>query len=113
MPLEGEARDQFFTDLRALVDYLEDHPEIPVGPYDARIGHSVSVDIADDESGAHEVRRIADALGEQVTIKHGHHDASIGFGYARYEATYIERRRMDAYTEFMKPYHEVVGQATS
>lgn len=113
MALDGNERAELLADLHALVTFLEDHPEIPVGSYDARIGYSASLDSAGDEDGAREIRRIADALGEEVRIHHGHHDTAFTIGRARYEATYIERSRMDAYSEFMKPYHEAIGQVTS
>jgi hypothetical protein len=107
MKLQGEARAKLLADLHALATFLEDHPEIPISPYDVCIGHSVSVAIDDDRAGIAEVERIADFLGTEVSVSGGtHHRALLKIGGASYEATYIDRQHMADYDEYMASWHK-------
>jgi hypothetical protein len=87
----GRRRD-LITGLRALADFLEDSPLIPV-PY--------SVDVlvfppdAPDEDGRAEIDRIAVLIGTRIddeTAKHGHYTASRVFGPVEYRAVFIPPR---------------------
>src|SRR5216117_1173379 len=102
MELQGEARAELLADLHALATYLEDHPEIPIEPWDARISHSLGTNTADDAAGLAQVQRIADALGVELTVSGGtHHQATLKVGGASYQATYIDRQHMADYDEYM------------
>jgi hypothetical protein len=107
----NETRRQKLEDLRALVNYLTDNPEIPLGS-----GASLSyhVDADDDAAGVKRLAEIADLIDEAVTDVGGrepnaattHFYARKAFGSARYEACYITKESHRRYVEHMKPYNE-------
>lgn len=105
--LQGEARAKLLADAHALIAFLEDHPEVPIGQWDVRVSHSVSTDADDDAAGRAAVERIADFLGVEVKVSGGtHHRARLSFGHVEYEATYIERQHMAEYNDYMKDWHK-------
>lgn len=60
-------RDELIRDIRALADWLEQHPEAPVGEH-ASVQVQYSVDQQSDAAKAHEVRRVAGLLGLNVDV---------------------------------------------
>lgn len=107
MPLAGDERAKLLADAHALIAFLEDHPEVPVDPWDVRIAYSVSPHVEGDAAGRAEVERIADFLGTEVPDRGGsHHTAQLKIGDATYEATYIDRQHMASYTDYMRPWQQ-------
>ena len=92
--------------LRALADFLESHPDLPV-PWQTDAPASVSG--ADDAAERAEVDRIAGILGVPAAANERgtHYDAERDFGGGViYRATAITRAEMESYTEHMKAFHE-------
>lgn len=93
------ARHQTIAGLRALADFLEANPGVPVYEY----GWSLSVHgEGTDEQRAAEVDRIATLL--DVTPVHsrgGHYIASKTFGRITYNAVHIPVRRIAAHEALM------------
>jgi hypothetical protein len=105
------ARHQTIAGLRALADFLEANPGVPVNPY----GWDVSYHPRDtDEHQAAEVDRIA-ALLDTVPVDDrphgGHYTASKTFGRITYTAVHVPARRMAAHEALMS-YSEVFHATT-
>jgi hypothetical protein len=92
------ARHQAITGLRALADFLEANPAVPVNEY----GHDliVSVRAADDAAAAALVDKAAALLGVDVdddTRHGGHYTATRSFGRISYRIVHIPQHRRDQY----------------
>lgn len=104
-------RQQKLDDLRALADWLETHPQVPLG-YGA--GLSYHVDAETDEAGIERLTEIADLLDVYVTDVGGrkpneattHYYARKEFGSAEYTASYITKESTRRYREHMKTYDD-------
>lgn len=88
-------REQQIADLRALVDFLAEHPNLPVS---GALG-DYCIDGDDDTAGLAELRRVAAILGAEITTNGPgtHHYVSRRFGTVGYRAFYILREHMVAY----------------
>jgi len=103
-----DSREQMIADLRRLADYLEAHPELPVGEWD----HSVLQHSAADHNGYDEadvggridaVRKAAEAMGVEMVVLEDddadtHYTARIEFGRARYQVAAIIETKEGAET---------------
>jgi hypothetical protein len=86
------ARAQLIAGLRALADYLENHPELPVPDYGSDV--TVYPNGGEAEQRA-EIDRIAGILGVNPTDntgRDGHYTAEKTFGRITYRAVYIPSR---------------------
>ncbi|MEV5705742.1 hypothetical protein [Actinoallomurus sp. NPDC052274] len=95
------ARHQTIAGLRALADFLEANPGVPVNPF----GWELSYHPHDtDEHEAAEVERIA-ALLDAVPVDErgagGHYTASKTFGRITYKVVHVPARRMAAHEALM------------
>jgi hypothetical protein len=93
------ARHQTITGLRALADYLETHPAVPVNEYgwEVRIHTGVGRDTITDADQRAEVDRVAALLGVPAldeTVRGGHYKASRTFGRIVYTIVHVPARRM-------------------
>ncbi|WP_433228993.1 hypothetical protein [Actinomadura formosensis] len=89
------ARHQTIAGLRALADFLEDNPAVPVKEYGAH--YSVHTRVGDDAAAAAEVDQVAALLGAEVTDdrpRGGHYIASKTFGRITYRIVHIPARQM-------------------
>ncbi|GLY78475.1 hypothetical protein [Actinoallomurus iriomotensis] len=96
------ARHQTIAGLRALADFLETNPAIPVREY----GYEYTVFARDHTEAAEraEIDRIAAALGETVcdeTGRGGHYRVQKAFGRIAYTAVHIPAHRQTAYEALM------------
>jgi hypothetical protein len=95
VPADLFARDQTITGLRALADFLEANPTVPVSEYGQDYNLYVRTDT--DASAVAEVDRIAAILGSPVrddTRRGGHYWAVKTFGRITYRAVHIPSRAM-------------------
>ncbi len=91
------ARTQTVAGLRALADFLNAHPEIPVREYGWE--YTVFPRKGSDAAERAEIDRIAAALGETAcdeTSRGGHYRVSKTFGRIIYTAVHIPARRRAA-----------------
>jgi hypothetical protein len=96
------ARAQTIAGLRALADFLEANPNVPVREYGAE--YTVFARREDDAAERAQVDSIARALGETVTDEigdGGHYTVSKTFGRITYNATHIPVRRRVAHDALM------------
>jgi hypothetical protein len=95
------ARTQTIAGLRALADFLENNPGVPVREYGWEVTYHPC---GTDEQGAAEVERIA-ALLDAVPVDDrpdgGHYTASKTFGRVTYTAVHVPARRMEAHNALM------------
>ncbi|WP_021594051.1 hypothetical protein [Actinomadura welshii] len=92
------ARHQTILGLRALADFLEANPDVPVNEF----GHdlTVSVRTGDDVSAVALVDATAALLGVDVaddTDRGGHYTATRTFGRISYRIVHIPQRRREEY----------------
>ncbi|GAA1594094.1 hypothetical protein GCM10009678_90310 [Actinomadura kijaniata] len=82
----SETRTRMISALRALADFLDSHPDIPVGEFSrARLHFIPRTGTADGNAAA--IDRIAHTLGVEPTGERtGHYRAVKHFGPASYEA---------------------------
>jgi hypothetical protein len=95
------ARTQTIAGLRALADFLEANPGVPVHEYGWEVRHHTR---GTDEEEAAEIDRIAallDATPADERNDGGHYTASKTFGHITYTAVHIPARRMDAHHALM------------
>jgi hypothetical protein len=101
------ARASFITDLRALADFLDRHPAIPVPRY----GEDVTLHAAStDDGGRDQVNHIARLLGAAITdetASGGHYRAERAFGQITYGIVSIPDAHMAAY-HALSSYHGCV-----
>lgn len=96
------ARHQTVAGLRALADFLETNPAVPVREYGGE--YTVFAHADTDAAERTEIDRIAAALGETVcdeTGRDGHYRVSKTFGRITYTAVHIPARRQAAYEALM------------
>ena len=96
------ARTQTITGLRALADFLENNPDIPVREYGDEYTYFTRAE--NDTTERAEVDRIAAALGETVTDetgRGGHYTVSKTFGRITYTATHIPAKCRTAHAAHM------------
>lgn len=95
-------RAQVLADARALLDWLEAHPDVPVPGFEWRrpvLGETDGEKLA-------ELERIATAAGAPIVdAGSGHRNVTHRIGSATYQATAIECTHMDAYERHMEPWH--------
>ena len=100
----SDERKQVIADLREMLDWLEAHPDVPLDRYSARLRYSIGG--TQDETGRRAATDIAAALDATVKVDGAHHTVKRSWGFAHYEAAWIDHDYMTAYSEFMKPWHE-------
>lgn len=91
------ARHQTITGLRALADFLEANPAVPVNEYGATF--HVPIQAADDASAAALVDNTAELLGvnaEHDTRRGGHYIATRTFGRITYTVFHIPEQERAA-----------------
>ena len=96
------ARAQTIAGLRALADFLENNPDVPVREYGEE--YTVFARRNDDATERTEIDNIARALGEDVTDdteSGGHYKVSKTFGRITYNAIHIPARDRAAHEAFM------------
>ncbi|MEU8122182.1 hypothetical protein AB0C21_26045 [Spirillospora sp. NPDC049024] len=89
------ARHQTIAGLRALADFLEANPAVPVKEYGAH--YSVHTRVGDDAAAAALVDQVAAFLGAKVTDDRptgGHYTAEKTFGRIAYRIVHIPARQM-------------------
>ncbi|WP_021591234.1 hypothetical protein [Actinomadura welshii] len=92
------ARHQTITGLRALADFLEANPGVPVKEFGAH--YTVTTRSGDDAAAAALVDQVAPLLGAEITDDRphgGHYIASKTFGRIVYQIIHIPDRRMEEY----------------
>lgn len=96
-----ETRQQKLDDLRALADFLEAHPDVPIGVDEI---NSVAILAGDDEAGMAELHAIANALDVEITHNASgtHHYAIRKFGSVPYKAYYVTTESMRQHVEEQK-----------
>jgi hypothetical protein len=92
-----DQRQAVIEDLRTLVAFLAEHPQLPVDA--RRIEYCVLAD--DDAQGIAEVQAIARTLGVEMTSSGGHYHAERRFGSVTYRAFYVTRGEMAIYDAVM------------
>src|SRR3954468_8568576 len=96
------ARTQTIAGLRALADFLEDNPTVPVREYGG--DYTVFARADDDTAERTEIDRIAAALGETVTDdtgRGGHYRVYKTFGRITYSAIHVPAERQAAHEALM------------
>ena len=96
------ARVQTIRGLRALADFLEANPTVPVSTYGA--DYKIFTRGESDEGERAEIDRIASTLGEDVkddTARGGHYTVAKTFGRITYTAVHVPARRQAAYEALM------------
>ena len=96
------ARTQTITGLRALADFLEDNPNVPVREYGGE--YTVFATTDEDTAERAEIDRIATALGKTVTDdtgRGGHYTVSRTFGRITYTAIHVPAERQAAHKALM------------
>lgn len=88
-------RDQHIDDMRKLLTWLKQHPEVPLP--DLRVEHCILTD--DDEDGLGHIATIASDLDVEPTTNPSgtHHYATRQFGTASYRAFYVTTGSMKEY----------------
>ncbi|GID26820.1 hypothetical protein [Paractinoplanes brasiliensis] len=102
----NDRRQALADGLRALADFLQEHPDLPAST-GQEIHHCVGG--RDDAEGITNLTTIAELLGGSVTATGGgplteattHFQVSRSFGPVHYRATYIRRAEMDAWNALM------------
>ncbi len=96
------ARTQTIAGLRALADFLEANPGVPVREFGE--DYTVFARSEDDATERAEIDTIAAALGETVTddtADGGHYTVAKTFGRITYSAVHIPARRRAAHQALM------------
>lgn len=86
-------RAQRIADARALLDWLEASPDVPIARYwEIQVSYHVTNEEGiTDRSGRARVRDLAEQIGGEYEVSGGsHHYAIKRFGTAVYQASYIE-----------------------
>lgn len=101
LPSHSGAKRAAITDgLRALADWLDAHPDVPVRPgSECEISHAILA--ADDAHGLAELDRITEGVGDDAAPRRisdgGYPQVSAEFGPVRYTATYVPKANMAAH----------------
>lgn len=110
-PDSDQERAEFIAGLRALAEFLESHPAVPVPRYGTSV--LVSAQWADDARGF--VDEFAALVGAEVDDRwesDGHYDAAAVFGPVEYKAYAVSKRAMDAY-DALSSYRDCVQPAAA
>ncbi|MGC4953871.1 hypothetical protein ACLQ2P_11705 [Actinomadura citrea] len=104
LPVPGDlfARHQTITGLRALADFLEANPAVPVKEYGG--DYHVFTNEGDDAAGVALVDQAAALLGVPVHDNRshgGHYGAHKSFGRISYRIVHIPDRQMDEHNAHM------------
>lgn len=99
-------------DARALLDWLEAHPDVPMPNYGVQMAYSING--GSDATEMTELERIAVAAGVPVTGFEGrpvtdedsHRRVAYRIGSATYKATSIRQSDMDAYNRHMDAFRK-------
>jgi hypothetical protein len=96
------SRTQTIAGLRALADFLEDNPNVPVREYGGE--YTVFARAEEDTAERTEIDRIAAALDETVTDdteRGGHYSVCKTFGRITYSAVHVPSERQAAHEALM------------
>ena len=96
------ARVQTIRGLRALADFLEANPAVPVSTYGADYKFFARAETDAEERA--EIDRIASALGEDIddeTSRSGHYTVTKTFGRITYTAVHVPAQRQAAHEALM------------
>ncbi len=108
---DPKARASFITDLRALADFLDRHPAVPVPLY----GEDFTLHAAStDDGGRDQVNHVARLLGATITddtASGGHYRAERAFGQITYGVVSISKAHMAAF-DALTSYHGCVSPDT-
>ncbi|MEU8306884.1 hypothetical protein AB0C84_25340 [Actinomadura sp. NPDC048955] len=102
------ARHQTIAGLRALADFLEANPAVPVNEY----GREYNVYARDEDAAAAVamVDKVAALLGAEVIDKRangGHYSAEKTFGRITYGIVHVPKRRQDEYEAYTSYRHNI------
>ncbi len=92
------ARRQTITGLRALADFLEANPDVPVAEYGQNFNIFTGHSGLDDTAAVAQVDQVAELLGVSVFDRRdrgGHYSATRSFGRIAYTITHIPTRALD------------------
>src|SRR4051812_27830497 len=110
-PARSHARAQTIAGLRALADYLEANPAVPIAEPGGE--YNIIADHGDDATERAEIDSIAAVLGEPVydeTADYGHYWVTKVFGRITYRATHIPVRQRAIYRaldDLARSVHEI------
>ena len=102
VPVDLFARAQTVAGLRALADFLENNPTVPVNEYGA--DYKIFARAESNAAERTEIDRIASALGADVeddTTRGGHYTVSKTFGRITYSAVHVPAERQAAHEALM------------
>jgi hypothetical protein len=100
MNTEGSTkREQIIEGLRAIADFYEQHPDVPLPPFPSW-SHCVLSD--DDTQGQVDVAAVATALDVPMKVKDGSADAKTKFGGVRFHVYYVSRQRAENYADNLR-----------
>lgn len=94
--IAAEHRAAYIASLREIAQFLEDNPEVPVYRYGPGLSFGVNYD-EDEEAAIERVRKMAHALGVEVSHRGRQWRANRQFGIGEYGCSYVERAEMDEY----------------
>jgi hypothetical protein len=98
--VSDEKRANVIAGLRALADFIEQHPDFPLPMFPEFVHCAMA---HEDEAGVAEVRQIAAALGAEMTVDpEGDADVTFHFDGLRYRAFYVTRDRSKRWDEDMQ-----------
>ncbi|SNR96264.1 hypothetical protein [Actinomadura mexicana] len=103
LPVPGDlfARHQTIAGLRALADFLEANPAVPVNEYGRE--YNVYTHAEDETAAVAMVDQVAALLGAEVTDTRahgGHYSAEKTFGRITYGVVHVPQRRHDEYAAY-------------
>ncbi|WP_329095535.1 hypothetical protein OG979_12900 [Actinomadura citrea] len=102
------ARHQTIAGLRALADFLEANPAVPVNEYGRE--YNVYTRAEDEAAAVAVVDQIAALLGAEVTDDRpngGHYSAEKTFGRITYGIVHVPQRRHDEYDAYTSYRHNI------
>lgn len=85
-----DERAAYTAGLRALADYLDGHPDLPLPNSPQRLQYTADLDFPDKAAARREVLRIAAVLGVDPDDRGAHFDAELVFGGVSYYAVAID-----------------------
>ncbi|GGU07455.1 hypothetical protein [Actinomadura citrea] len=102
------ARHQTITGLRALADFLEANPAVPVNEYGRE--YNVYTRSKDEAAAVAMVDQVAALLSAEVTDNRsegGHYSAERTFGRITYGIVHVPQRRHDEYDAYTSYRHNI------
>ncbi|MEU9840494.1 hypothetical protein AB0C69_14870 [Actinomadura sp. NPDC048032] len=111
LPVPGDlfARHQTITGLRALADFLEANPAVPINEYGRE--YNVYTRAEDEAVAVAMVDKVAALLGAEVADKRsegGHYSAEKTFGRITYGIVHVPKRRHDEYDAYTSYRHNIL-----